>query len=452
MVMARIAAPRGAIAAAVLAATTLAGRTDAATFDYQAHLGAGHTDNVYRTEVTEESESFALAGTQFSLLQNGTRLDTDVVANLAYVEYLDNAADSEITGNLAGLLTYAFVPERFVWSVSDNFGQVLSQPFQPSSPGNREYINTFATGPDFTMAVGTQTRLRLTGRYGVTSYEDSPFDSDTTSGHLSLLRQVSASSTLSLTGGMRSFSYDEASFDADYEQREVYLGWTARGARTHLNLAVGYNEVERDADPDKDSGMLLRLDASRRISSSSTATLTAGREFANSATAFASGQSVAGVGIGATPGLQSPDPFTRDYVTLGWDFSRERTSLGLFASWEQNSYDTNSAFDQSLGSVGFSVQRRMSMATSLIVDAAFGTGEFEQTGSYDDLSGGLGFNWQMSRSLSMTFRYDYFTRDSELVLGDYNENRYMLTFAYGRGVPRSQFSAPAFAVDQGQGQ
>jgi hypothetical protein len=419
---------------------------------YEASLGEGRSDNILRTSNNEEDENIASAGLQFSFDQQSSKLQADAVADLAYFDYRDDTFDSQLVGNFAGNATFAFVPERFQWVISDNFGQVLRDPFEPATPDNDENLNYFTTGPDVTFAFGSQTRLRLGGRYSLTSYEDSPFDSDSVAGQLALIRLLSKSSSISLNGRVEQVDYEERALDADYDQDDAYVRYEAQGARTHLGLDAGYSRIDQDAAADSQGGLLLRLDVSRRISGASVIMLTGGREFASSGSAFAASQGAAGVSLSAAPGRQTVQPFTNDYVTLAWNYSRNRTGLSLFGSRNDESYEEAPTLDQKITRYGVQVSRELSQSMSLSFNGNRASASFDQPGGdYDEDTAGLEFSWHLSRSLVLGLSYNYFHRNSDLAVADYTENRYWIRIGYARGTPRSGYLLPTFAIDSAAG-
>jgi Putative beta-barrel porin 2 len=427
----------------------LACRTQAADFAYEGSVGLAHSDNIRREAANETSEEIATIGARFSLREQGARLLADLVGDFAYADYLNDTYESDVTGGFAGNAAFAFVPERFVWVAADNFGQVLSDPFAPATPDNREDINYFSTGPDLTLAFGSQNRLRLGARYALATYEDRPLDSDSLSGELAFIRQLSSASTLSLQGRFAQTDFDETALDADYDQSDAFLRYDTAGARTRFAVDAGYTRLKREAAPDQEDGLLFRLDVSRRLTLSTTASLAAGREFSNSASAFASHQVASGVNLQPAQGLQTALPFTRDYATLGWSFARNRTEFGLSGSWNDQSYVDAPQFDQTLTTVDARFRRELSRATSVSARVAFTQGEFEQTArNYDDWSGGLSFDWRLSRYFTARATYDYYQRKSDGVTGDITDNRYWISIAYGDRRPRESLALPEFGVDQ----
>lgn len=417
-----------------------------AEFAYEAQAGYGHSDNIRRTSADQISEDIGQLGLNFSLDQRGPRLQADLVGDVAYFHYFDDTYDSEVVGNFIGDARFGFIPQRFEWVVSDAYGQVLSDPFAPVTPDNRENVNVLTTGPDVFLGFGSQTQLRLGGRYTLTTYEDRPFDSDGVSGELSLIRLLSASSNISLNARAQTIEYDEAALDADYDQREAFVSYYAEGARTHLTFDVGYTEIDSDAGEAED-GLLLRLDVARRLSGASTLTFAAGREFRNSASAFAAAQG-AGVSLGTVQGIQTVIPFVNDYATLGWNFVRRRTGLSLSVNWVDQEYESNPIFNQTLRTVWVQIRRDLSARTSLSVDAMHTEADFDQPGGdYKDLAASLSLRWRWSSSTSIDFSYQYFDRESDLVDGDYDENRIWVALVYAYGTPRSAPLAPQFAID-----
>jgi len=414
---------------------------------YELAAGAGHSDNITRVAADEVDETIARAGAKFSFGQTGTRVQTDLVGDLAYYDYLDDTYDSEVLGNFIGSAHLGIVPQRFEWAITDNFGQVLNSPFEPATPETRENINYFTTGPDVLFAFGSQNRLRFGARYANTTYEDSPLDSDGYSADLGFIHQLSAASSLSVNARGQQVEYDDL-LDADYDQTDAFLRYALSGARTHVDLDLGYSQLDRDA-ADKEDGVLARLNASRRVSAASTASLTAGHEFQNSVGAFSSTQSGgAGGNLSTVPGRQTAQPFMSDYVTLGWLYSRVRTNFSLNASLNKQSYDGAPELDQTITLFSGQITRALSPRANLTLQAAYSEGDFDQPDSdYVDMNAGLNFSMRLSTAVTLNMTYDYFDRNGDGLARDYDENRYWISITYGRGTPRSTPLTPPFGVD-----
>jgi hypothetical protein len=262
------------------------------------------------------------------------------------------------------------------------------------------------------------------------------------------MRVISDRSSLSLTASLQQVEYDEQLLNADFDKTEGYLRYEAEGARTNLKIDAGYSQLDRDAASGTENGALLRADISRRVSESSTLSLSGAHEFSTAAGAFTNDQGVTTVGLGSAPGRQSADPFTLDRLTLGWGFNRGRTALNLTSSWAQRSYDQNPVLDQTLTTLLARVRRDMSPTISLELSASYTSVTYEPPASdYDDLTAGATFSWRLSRNLTLDVKYDFADRNSDAALTEYTENRLWLTIGFGRGDPRATRAAPTFGVD-----
>jgi len=443
-----ISAPVGARAIFAVVVLCAAAPLSAGNLDYRVSVGAGESDNVRRVPTNETDETIATAGLAFAYDDHSPRLRADITGDFAYYDYLQNTYDSEVVGNLYADTAFALVPERILWSISDQFGQTLTDPFLPATADNRENINYFSTGPDFLMGLGSQMRLRLGARYALINYEELPLNSTNTSGQLALIREISDRSSMSLNANMQQIRYDEESLNADFDQLETYLRYEAQGSRTNLTVDGGFSQLDRKASDDTEGGALLRVDASRRISGSSVVSLGIGREFSTSAGAFASEQGITNVGLGSAPGRQTADPFTLDHLMVGWNFNRNVTGLALTTSWSKRSYENSPELDQTMTTFSARFRRELSATTSLEVSTAFtGVSNEPPAADYDDLSAGVSFSWRLTRNLTLDVDYDFSNRRSDAAPTEYTENRLWVTIGFGRGDPRATRVPPTFGVD-----
>lgn len=423
----------------------LAGSATAGELGYQLSLGAGHSDNVNQDPTNEVDQDIATAGLKFSFDQDSARLRADVVGDLSYYKYLDDAYDPDLVGTVSGSALFALLPDRITWAVSDEFGQALTDPFQSDTPTNRENINYFATGPDFITALGSQMRLRVGARYALADYEVTSFDSTSAGGQLALERILSDRSSVSLNGNLEHVKYDEASLNADFDHSELFVHYEGEGARTNLKVDVGYSQLDREVSADTESGSVFRVDASRRISPSSMLLLVAGHEFETSASLA---NDFGNLGVETAPGQQSAEPYLRDHVSLGWTFNRNLTGLGISAYWEQSTHEVHTSLDQTTTLYSANYRREMSPRASVQLTVARTGVEYENPSpSYDEQLASASFSWRLSRNLTINVKYDFTDRSSDDPTTDYTENRFWLSIGFGSGEPRSSRLAPTFGVD-----
>lgn len=438
------------VASSIVAAAALAigSQAGAQELEYRASLGTGYTDNVRLDPSNEVDETLALANLRFSYNADTRRVHADVLGELAYHQFLDDTYDPEMLGNVYADASFAIVPERFIWFLTDGYGQVLQDPFQPPNPGNRQNINYLTTGPDFYVGLGSQFRLRLGGRYSLATYEDDPFDSTTTGGELGLVRMISDRSNISLNGRMQTVKYAEETLNGDFDQSDIYLRYESHGARTNLAVDAGYAVLDRDAATETDSGPRVQLDVSRLISESTILTLMGARRFDTAAGEFANNLGAGNVGLGTAQGQQTFEPFTLDEARLGWTYSRHRTTMSAFGNWSKRDYDEDPTLNQTLLAFAFHLTRDLSPTTTVDFTTQYSTSEYERaTSNFSELTAGMNFSWRLSRSLVVEASYDYYNRDSDDARTRVAENRLQLTLGWGRGEPRRARVAPHFGVE-----
>jgi hypothetical protein len=434
--------------ASLVFASALCATANAAELEYRASAGIGTSDNVRRTAFDRVDETIGTAGLQFSLDHRSSRVIADVFGDLNYYNYLDGTYDPELVGNMYANGEFAIVPERFIWIASDQFGQVLTDPFQPATPDNRENINFATTGPDFTVGLGSQFRMRIGGRYTRIDYEKSPLDSTSRSGELGFIRELSDRSTVSLNGRFEKYEYEDESLDADFDQSEAYLRYETAGARTNIALNVGATKLERDSTNSDESGALLSLELSRRVSSSSVVSLTGGRRFSTAASTFASEQGISNVGLESSQGRQTPEPFVLDNAAVGWNYARGRSGLNVDLSWLKRSYEATPINDQSQTTLGARYRRELTPRSSIAGGISFAKVKYQPPSpDYDDIVADVLYSLHLTRNVDVELRYVFYDRTSPTHPAEYTENRIWLTIGWGHGDPRAVRAAPRFGID-----
>lgn len=419
-------AGRPALLAGLALACSFAGMSRAlAEFNYGVSVGAGYSDNIRRVDVGETDEKMGTLGLDLTWLERTQRIDADVNVDLSYFEYLDNTYDSEVVGIADGTVNLAIIPDRFVWVFQDSFGQAQSDPFAPITPDNRENLNYFTTGPDFTLRLGSANSVRVFGRYSLTNYETSPLDADRRSAGIALVRAISESSDVSLNYTAEEVDFDNA-LSEDYDRRSAYLNYTIDGARTRIIANLGQSWLERDNDNQEDSGALVDITVSRDISASSTLRLSVAKQFTDAGSALR-GQ-LAGQTAGSPDITATSDPFENRSVTVGWDFARNRTGISLAASWNEDRYEEQTLLDRTRKVYDANVSRQMSRTLQLGLRAMFTDEEYDNTGlSSDELNVGASLTFTPGRLIDYSLTFDRYDRDTSNGTGEFVENRAFFT-------------------------
>ena len=409
-----------------------------ADWDATVTTGLGYSDNVGRRATNTADDTIANVQSRFSIDENTPRLFVDVVGNVGYYRYLDDTFDPEFLGNVAADMKVTLVEDYLRWLFTDNFGQVLTDPFTPATPTNRENFNYFATGPQAEFQLGGQLRLGLGAQYSRSDYEISPFDANGVLAHISLTHDFSEHSGLGLNARYMDVEFDDIDLlENSYTQDELFLRYDAEGARTHLIADAGYSSFDQDFAPDTESGPIFRLDVTRQLTARSVLILNAGHEFSNSSIVYSQMQNGLPLDLEMVGGRQTVDPFMNTRAALRWDYEGTRSGFTLSGGYRDEDYRMRPELDQQLVSFAAETQRYMTPSLDLDIRASYLDVKFDQPGGdYDEIDATVGLNWRMTRTIGLWFSYQYAKRDSELASASYDENRVWLSVGWQRGNPR----------------
>jgi hypothetical protein len=391
-------------------------------FDLAFSLGGAWSDNINRQPEIEDEGTIGQAGVQLGYSQQSRRLTTDINANVMYEHFFDGVFDNDVIGGADGLFILGIVPERFEWFLQETFGQINSDPFSASTPDNRESVNYFTTGPDFTLGLGGATSMRLSGRYSSTQYEVTELDGERYSATGALIYQLSGNSNLSLNVTGEEIKFDDQNTNVDYEQQQAFMRYEAQGARTGLSLDLGYTSLEGDTT-DAD-GLLVNLALSRRLSTASVLTFSAGTQFSDSGDLFRATQGGQGPTRETQSVIGSSDPFENRFAALSWDFDRNRTGFGFGAIHSEERYENFTELDRTVTTFSGNFSRELSQALDVRLFALLEREEFDSTGFQDDeVRGGASIGWNVARTLQLRFQVERYDRDSTAEATEYTENR-----------------------------
>ena len=407
--------------------------------DVSFSAGVSGSDNIGRESGNERSGTIGLAGVQLTYAQNSRRLKSDIDVNATYENYSDDAFDDDVIGGANAELNFGIVPDRFNWIALENFGQVTSDPFAADTPDNRENINYFTTGPDFLLHFGDEMSLRLSARYSDVQYEVAETDGTQYSGTLALSRAVSTASSISIIVDGSRYEFDNSAINTDYDRRQLYLRYEAQGRRTVLNADLGYTTIDiGDRSPD---GALARFSLSRRLSPSASLTASLGTQFSDAGEMFRDGQQTSGVVTDTSSVVGTGEPFRSDFGSLGFDFDRNRTMIGVEIRAEHERYETSTLLDRDLLYVDARALRHLSPTIDASVFARLTRQEFTNV-DFDSNDRDIGaiLSWNVGRRVALRFQYDHLTRTSSVDGSDYTENRASLRIFWSpmarHGSPR----------------
>jgi hypothetical protein len=422
------------IAAPLLALALPAAATQ--SFTYGVDAGVAETDNVTLVPTDKISQTEAITDLDFDFKQQTRLIDADAKGNFSYLDYLQNAYNNQLLGRFDGNAKIAVIPDRLTWVVQDDFGQSALDPFTPTTPNNLENVNYLSTGPDLSLRLGGTGFFNMSARYARTSYETSPFNSNRLQGSLGVGLLLSARSTVSLNADTERVLFTDTTLNTDFNRTNAFLRYTLQGARTDLSADVGATRVSQTGD--STSGVLAKLQASRKLSSAATLKLSLGRDLTDASASFSSLQSGAIGVVGTAPAAVTSNSYTSDYASLDWQYHRFRTDFGVSGRWEKDVYGTDPALDVTRGGAEFRVGRRLTRSLrGELLGRLYRTDYINANAAavagsptYDDqLIAGI-LTWRHGRGLEIKLRCEHDARVTSASDFGYKDNRAVLTIGY----------------------
>jgi hypothetical protein len=420
--------------------------------------GIGESDNITLAPNNKVSQTIATTDFDFSAKQQTRLLDLSATGNFSYLDYLQNAYGNQFAGRFDGNAQIALVPERLTWAVQDNFGQSALDPFVPTTPANLQNVNYFSTGPNLSLRLGGTSFIDLSARYARVQYQTSPYNSNRLIGNVAWGLRLSQDSSVAVNADSERVMFANTMLNTDFDRTNAFVSYQIQGARTDLSAQLGATRVSQGNT--SQTGGLATAQLSRKVSAASKLTLSVGRQLTDAGSSFSVLQSGATGVVGAAPAPQTADSFTNTYASAGWDFERNRTTLGLSGRWDQNVYDHDPALDYNREGLEFRVGRRLTQSFSAqllgrlyhtdyvhaLVGSA-GTGLPSQASStFTDGMVGAIFTWHHGRGLEVNLRGEHSSRDATGQGTGYRENRVYLTIGYRPKPVQTQFPTDAPAT------
>jgi hypothetical protein len=414
----------------------------AQSFLYGADVGIGESDNVTLVQSNKVSQTIAITDLDLDIKDQTRRFDVDAKGNFSYLDYLQGAYDNQLVGRFDGRADVAVIPDHLTWVLTDNFGQGQIDPFTASVPTNLQNINYLSTGPDVAFRFGPTFFLDLSARYAKTNYQTDPFDNSSVLGNLAFGRTLSAQSSVSVNGSFERMTFDDTAVNTNFDRSSVYGHYEIQGARTNLSANLGATKVEQGEE--SFTGPDAKLQIQRKLSSASTLTLTLGRGITDGSTSFSNLQAGAIGGIPTAPGVLSQSNYTVTSGSVAWDYSRNRTAIGVSGTWEKDTYEGLPLQDVTRATAEFRVERKLTRVligqlSGRLYRTEYANTDFSET---DGFFGGA-LLYRPGRGLEIKLRYDHSSRNASGlavvpgVNGNYGENRAFLTIGYRPRVAQS---------------
>ena len=313
--------------------------------------GLGYTDNALLTSRSRTSDGVGTVGLNVDYQRLGT-LSLNLLGNLERVQYLRSSFGGSFYGNFFGSAVLGKSTDLLQWQLSDSFGEEMTDPLASPTPLNLQTINDVATGPLVNLHFGLTDRLTLFGLYSRTTYQRSPFDSQTYQGGAQFVHALSGASSVSLHASTSHTTYVEsaavrsyfAGTSTAYDIRRASISYKGRFVRTNVLLKAGYNTI-RYGGMRWHGAPLYEVRLSRNISPFSTIFIGGEQTYTTNGGSLASAGARIGAQVGSfvNPGYAVAQPYNQRSADAGWMFNRARTSLSVTGTYQQMIFNQTSA-------------------------------------------------------------------------------------------------------------
>ena len=370
--------------------------------------GLAYTDNSLLAAGQRSSDGIGTAGLDVDYARQGN-LSLNLLGNVERVEYLRGSNAGSFYGHFFGSGVFGKPTDPLQWQLSERFGEGMTDPLAAPTPVNLETINDVATGPIVNLNFGFTNRLSLFGLYSRTSYQRSPYDSQSYQGGAEFNHRLSGASSVSLQGSDEHIEYLDrtaaqivsGSTASNFDIRQASLAYQTDFVRTKVTLRAGYNQL--DTGPaGRHAAPLYDVEIRRQISPDSSVFLNGQQAYSTNGSAMgtAAQQVALQAGGSISPGLAIAQPYLLRSGAVGWNFARARTNFSLIGTIRQSVFTqavTTKNYNHRGESVIAAIGRQLRPTLTLELQ---GQGDFER---YSNV--GANTRWYSVRvSLAKHFR------------------------------------------------
>lgn len=345
-------------------------------------------------------------------------------ANLAFLNYLDNSFDDEtqVTLDWAGDCE---ILDRLIWRASESIRELQRNPQAANTVDERDTRNIFTTGPEYTWLLSQTDSL-------IFSYEvqRSQFDSQTED---DADRQITSSRWLhvydpTLTIGL-SLSADRADLDSGEEiDTNAYNLTFDKGFKaTQISGSFGFSTLDNQINGTSQSteGVVWSLRLDRQIDRATRWYFAYERELTDST----SNQDLQIAGLTFNFTQTNAIELTHYETGLTHAFA-DTSALSLVLAREEQSF-LASGFNENTNRARLAYSRPVAQRITLDTGLSYRQNTFDIDNTEDDIYDlDLGVNWQYTRPLLFTGRIGVSQKNSDVENREYTEHWISLGVRY----------------------
>jgi hypothetical protein len=424
------------------------GHLNAFDVDYEVGVAAQHSDNIALRDRDEISDTVVSPRLWFAAEQAGSRVQVSAQGNVGYHHYVDGTFDDQVRGSFTGRLNWSVIPQRLDFVVQDYLSLQPVNQFAAFSPANEQQVNVFMAGPTLYARFGDATRGQLDLRY-IDSYaeEDEGFDSSRYNAVARVVREVSATTSVSANLEATDVDFDLPGRASDYKRYDGYATLEMDRPRLDVRADFGYSRLElaQSAVPGaslEESYPLARLNLDWRLSPRSSIGATVRHQLTDAAEYLINTRDI-DFGLDRRnvnfnefripDSVIEPNVFRERLIRARYSYNGERLDLRVAPFHRRMRYVEGLVEDQERRGIVANLDFRLRPRTTVSVYAVNSEREFQVTGREDkDWIGGVGLSHRFTRKWTGRVDLEHRTRESTEFGRSYDENAVMVSLSYRR--------------------
>ena len=407
---------------------------------YGLGYSAEHSDNIALVSTNEQSGWIHSLLAGFAYQESTTDVVARVLAQATYNNYPKDTFGDETLFDLNSFAVWTISPQRFFWTVQDDYQQGLLDSTNPDTPANRTNLNVFSTGPDVYVRLAPVHTLTFGARVGDVYTGDANNDNKRFNGLAGWLYQSSPTTTLSLNYQVLDVKFEDSTFNNDFTSQDYFFRAQFRPSRSRYILDLGTNHINLDRGNDL-RGTLARLSWIRESTPQTSFGASVRKEFSNTAsdvlaatptTGPASGEPAAPSGISRT--VISGDVYETKGGTIFYTHSGSEVGVQFLAGRRKLDYETTPQDrKETNGHLQIDYFFPSATTTATLFTDYIRTEYLDVIRRDTERNTGIRLDHHLSRTVSLGLEGRHHDRTSTDSSSNYVDNRVLFTLLYSSG-------------------
>lgn len=408
----------------------------AGEFAYGVGYQGEHSDNIRRTSTDQRSDWIHTLLTGLAYRENTADLVARVHAQATYYDYQRNSFDKQTLFNLNSSAVWTISPQRFLWTLEDNYQQGLVNSTGVDTPSNRTNLNVLSTGPDVYLRIAPVHTLAFGARVGDVYTGQVNADNKRFTGTAGWLYQSSPTTTLSLNYRVLGVKYDNTALNSDFVTQDIFFRGQFQPSRSQYVIDLGSTRTDFDRGADV-KRPLARFSWIYQATPESRFGASASKEFSNTGsdvlatTATSAGETAAPSGLTRT--VITGDVYTSKGGAIF--YTRRGGLFGTLFEASRRKFDfATTPQDRKVTYGRLQIDYFVSALTTASLFTQYARTEYLNFFQRDtERNSGLRLNHHLSRTVSLGLEARHHDRNSTVSSFNFVDNRALITLLYSSG-------------------